>query len=227
MNEKQLSKEEIQQIFQFVEKNGVKFYDIQLEVVDHLASDMEHNWESFPSKWIFEQKILDACSRIKGGLHAIQMEKEKAFEKWFNAYCFNYVKSFFSWPKIGISFLLIFLVFTLISGTDDPLMYGEKLISYTLTLPILLVSLITLLWQFVGRKYKYSNMIILSFTSITTLAGFQYLVSEVPKWLYLETTIASIFISISYVILLYYTIAFLLAFNKCYKNYKMQFPRLT
>ena len=49
MNEKQLTKSEIQQIFQFVEKQEIKFFDIQLEIVDHIASEIEQTWDFFPT----------------------------------------------------------------------------------------------------------------------------------------------------------------------------------
>ena len=38
MTTKQLSKEEIQQIFSFLKKNKVPYYDVQLEMVDHFAT---------------------------------------------------------------------------------------------------------------------------------------------------------------------------------------------
>ena len=229
MNEKQLTKDEIQQLFQFVEKKGIKFYDIQLEIVDHFASEIEQTWDDFPLDWTFEQKILEVYyNQIgKGGFHTIQLAKGKAFEKWFNTHSINYVKSFFTWPKIGISFLLIFLVYSLISTADDPLMYGQKLMNHTLILPCLLVSSISLIWQFIGRKYKYSNMITLSVMSLVMPHGFIYLASEPIKWMNLGATISAIIISIFYVVFLYFIIAILLAFKKCYEDYRLQFPKLT
>jgi len=224
MNEKQLTKLEIQQIFQFVEKQEIKFFDIQLEIVDHIASEIEQNWDFFPTHWTFEQKMLDVY--CKGRLNLIQVEKGKAFEKWFYSYCFKYVKSFFTWPKIGVSFLLIFLVFAIISSANNPLVYGKRFMSYTLILPFSLVTIITFLWQFIGKRFKHYNMLILSAISVGLPSVFLTSVFLPLESLHLNPTITSIVIAIGYVVFLYVIVAFLLVFAKCYREYNLQYFKI-
>lgn len=229
MNNKQLNKFEINQIFRFIEKKGIKWYDIQLEIVDHFASELEQNWEQYAHRATFERKLLDVYyNKIgKGGLHAMQLAKGKAFEKWFNAHCINYVKSFFTWPKIVVSLFLFILVYALINSTSHPIAYGERLIKFTLLLPCLFASTISFFWQLIGKKYKYSNLLILSIMCVCAAGGFIPTTLNIINWLPLSSTAHIITLSIAFVVFLYFVIAFLQAFIKCYKDYNSQYPKLT
>ena len=87
MKQKQLNKFEIQQIFQFMEKNGVKYYDVQLEMVDHFASEIEQNWAHYPSHFTFEHKLLNVYSKIgQNGFNKILQTKSIQVNKWFWKY---------------------------------------------------------------------------------------------------------------------------------------------
>ncbi len=139
MSEKQLNKDEIQQIFQFMEKNGVKYYDVQLEMVDHFASEIEQNWAHYPEHFTFEHKLLDVYSRIgQMGFNRIIQTKTSAINKWFWKYCVNYIKSFFSWPKTAITILLMVLFFQLIIQSDNPFGFGFLIIHFGVAFPIII-----------------------------------------------------------------------------------------
>ena len=141
MNEKQLNKEEIQQLFQFMEKNGVSYYDVQLEMVDHFASEIEENWEHYPAHFTLEHKILDVHSRIgQIGFDRIIQDKTSAINKWFWNYCYTYIKSFFSWPKIVITILLMVLFYQLIIQSENPFEFGFLIIHFGVAFPIIPVS---------------------------------------------------------------------------------------
>jgi hypothetical protein len=45
---KQLSTEEVQHLFRFTEKKLVRWYDLQIELVDHLASRIEEEQQIDP-----------------------------------------------------------------------------------------------------------------------------------------------------------------------------------
>ena len=65
MNEKRLTKKEIQRLFQFMKEHGVKSYDIQLELVDHFATKLEQEWENYPEGSTFEQKVLVIYEQLR------------------------------------------------------------------------------------------------------------------------------------------------------------------
>ena len=39
-----LTKEQIQQLYKFTRQHYVEYYDVQTELVDHLANDIEQIW---------------------------------------------------------------------------------------------------------------------------------------------------------------------------------------
>ena len=51
--QKQLNQAEIEQILHFLKQNKVPYFDVQLELVDHFASAIESNWETYPNDWSF------------------------------------------------------------------------------------------------------------------------------------------------------------------------------
>ncbi len=54
---KTLTKVEIDQLYQFTKEHRIRYYDLQSEVVDHLASAIEAKWEDNPN--LPFQKVLN------------------------------------------------------------------------------------------------------------------------------------------------------------------------
>ena len=59
MTTKKLTNEEIEGLFIFCRKRKVKYYDVQLELVDHLATSIEEIWRTQP-----EIPFQDALTKI-------------------------------------------------------------------------------------------------------------------------------------------------------------------
>lgn len=229
MNEKQLSKAEIQQIFQFMKKNGVNYYDVQLEMVDHFASEIEENWEDYPARFSFENKVLDVYSRIgQRGFDKIIQTKSRALNKWFWKYCFDYIRSFFSWPKILITTLLMGLFYMAIMQSNDPVKFGYKILYIGIVLPffffitslhlkvlfkdkvkILSLNYIYLMWILMGVNNVYL------FTSICEMTTLD------------QQVIMPYILTIFFAFCVYFFTASALAFYKCYIDFKLQYPKLT
>lgn len=229
MNEKQLSKAEIQQIFQFMENNGVKFYDVQLELVDHFASEIEQNWDRYPKHWTFGHKIVDVYNRIgRGGFTRIIKTKSAAINKWFRQYCWNYIKSFFSWPKILITALLMGLFYTAIMHASDPIWLGKWIILIGIIIPFFLFTSGIYLKIYLKEKAQILSVGILYLMQV--LLG----INAVFAFLYLckittldQTIVMPYILTILFAFCVYYFTASALAFNLCYKDFKSQYPKLT
>ena len=229
MSEKQLNKDEIQQIFQFLEKNGVKYYDVQLEMVDHFASEIEQNWEHYPEHFTLEHKISDVYSRIGDiGFGKIIQAKSIAANKWFWKHSINFIKSFFSWPKIIITATLMILFYTLIMQFDDPIKFGFGILFFGILTPltffmiglglkihfkykrkILGLNTIGTFWVCLGYNGVYGFMALCDATSLSQNANMPY--------------ILTLFFALS----TYFAFASVFAFYHCYKDLKLYFPNLT
>lgn len=107
----QLSKEEINTIFKFVESKNVKYKDVQFEIVDHLASAIEEEQATDPSL-----SFNSALQRVYGkfpitGFAMMILAKEKALSKYWKKRFFSALLSCFSYPKLILTLIFSSLIF--------------------------------------------------------------------------------------------------------------------
>ncbi|AXE19299.1 hypothetical protein DR864_16855 [Runella rosea] len=95
---KELGYIDISRIYSYVEGMGVEFYDVQVEIVDHIASVMEEQMNMNPDKPFKE--IFDATLSTFTDFDGLVNEKRRQVARQYNRYVFQSLKSFFSWPKI-------------------------------------------------------------------------------------------------------------------------------
>ncbi len=116
MTERKLTPEEIKDLFTFVEQRNVKYYDVQMELVDHFATAIEKKRES-NSELSFEEELRYEEQQFnRYDFSEIIEEKEEALRKKYRKIEHRYIIDFFSWPKIvATSFvtLLIYQAFSL------------------------------------------------------------------------------------------------------------------
>jgi hypothetical protein len=105
-----LTKEEIQDLYTFTRKHFVEHYDLQTELVDHLANDIEQMWREQP-KLGFEDARDKAFKKfgVFGFMDAIE-QKQKALRKKYTKILFQHAKEWFKLPKI-LTTIMIFLFF--------------------------------------------------------------------------------------------------------------------
>ena len=65
-----LSKEQIQQLFSFTEKKFVRWYDLQAELVDHLANKIEAEMAADVS--LTFERALNNCERKRKNFNEIK-----------------------------------------------------------------------------------------------------------------------------------------------------------
>ncbi|MBX2878232.1 MAG: hypothetical protein KTR30_39295 [Saprospiraceae bacterium] len=93
-----LTKPEIDQLYEFVAVKEIPYYDVQSEIVDHLASMMEKRWAE-GSKLNLEQMFLEVHKDFgESEWRQIWVSRQKAMWKqlWFEAK--SLLTGFFRWP---------------------------------------------------------------------------------------------------------------------------------
>ena len=107
-----LSKEQIQQLFIFTEKKFVRWYDLQVELVDHLANKIEAVMEA--DKALSFERALGNVYAGFGifGFAEIVRERENTLRKANNKLLWNAVKAEFSWPNLIRSIAILFIIYT-------------------------------------------------------------------------------------------------------------------
>lgn len=116
----QLSKEEIDTLFTFVESKNVKYKDVQFEIVDHLASAIEEEQEREPNL-----NFNSALKRIYGkfpitGFAMMILAKEEALSKYWKKRFFGAFLKCFSYPKVALTLALSTIIYLVLSIGGAP-----------------------------------------------------------------------------------------------------------
>ncbi len=110
-----LSQEQIQQLYKFTKAHFVEHYDLQTELVDHLANGIEDQIRSHPQ--ISFQEALDREFKKFGvfGFHDVVRDKTKVMEKRYWKILFHFLKDYFKLPKILMLMTFVAMVHILIT----------------------------------------------------------------------------------------------------------------
>lgn len=116
---KKLTQEQIDQLFTFTKKHYVEFYDVQVELVDHLANAIEAQWEVNPN--ISFDEALQAEFKKFGifGFTGLVEQKQNELHKYYNKMLWTEVKKFFTIPKILLTILLFLLVHFILEKSGE------------------------------------------------------------------------------------------------------------
>lgn len=114
-----ITPEQTERLFKFCREHYVYHYDLQVELVDHLASSIEEQWETDPT--LSFDKALWKTFRKFGvtGFSKVKEQKQKELRKKYNRLLWKYLLEFFSWPKIVMTFAFTILLATLLKVVEN------------------------------------------------------------------------------------------------------------
>ena len=108
-----LTIDQIQYIDTYVEKSGIEWFDLKIELVDHLADAAAQILEDNP-KLTFEDAVTKAKIAFgTKGFRPLIANRTKQIEKSFYKRVLKYLLSFFSLPKIIITVALMYVLINL------------------------------------------------------------------------------------------------------------------
>jgi len=109
-----LTEEQVQNLYNFVRSRHVEFYDIQTELVDHLANDIEFIWTENP-ELTFLQARSQAFKKFGiSGFSKIVEKKQKQLTKHYWKLTWIFFKDYFKLPKIIFTSFLITLTYLIL-----------------------------------------------------------------------------------------------------------------
>ncbi|RTY92659.1 hypothetical protein EKL98_01420 [Flavobacterium bomense] len=141
-----LTHQQIDQLYLFTRQHYVEYYDLQTELVDHLANAIETEWEQNPRPTFDE--VLHKEFRKFGvfGFMDVVESRQVVLGKKYNRIVWSHFKGFFTIPKIILTGFLILAVFYFLKE------YYTKEI-FTATMLFLISSMLPFLF-FENRKMK-------------------------------------------------------------------------
>jgi len=113
-----LSKEQTQQLYEFTCQHYVEYFDVQTELVDHLANDIEQIWQEQPTLSFERTKDISFKKFGVFGFMDVVDSRAKALSKKYWELVWVIFKQFFTIPYIIISstiFLALFFSLKLFS----------------------------------------------------------------------------------------------------------------
>lgn len=165
-----LTETHIQELYKFTRQHFVYHYDVQTELVDHLANDIEQTWEE-NSKLSFEQ-ARDTSFKKFGvfGFMDVVEQKQKAMNKRYGKILWRFVKEWFTLPKIITTSLIFIFFFTVLQSA-----YAEEIILVSIL--VLVIVDFYYLFKSRGKKKKKKDKTFLLESMIgETKNGFSVLV---------------------------------------------------
>lgn len=110
-----LTEQQVTRLYKFTREHFVYHYDLQTELVDHLAHGIQAHWELQPNV-SFEDALHKEFKKFGVfGFQDVIAERQKALHKKYTGFIWEEWKLFFSWPKIVGVVLSTVLVYFLLS----------------------------------------------------------------------------------------------------------------
>lgn len=119
METRKLTPNEIDYLFTFIEQRNVKYYDVQMELVDHFASAIETHWENNPGLSFDESLRMEQKQFNKYDFKRIIEEKERALKKKYQKLQFQYIREFFRLPKIILTIISTLILYISFVNTNQ------------------------------------------------------------------------------------------------------------
>ena len=135
---KKLTNQEIEQLFAFTKKHLVEHYDVQVELVDHLANAIEAQWNENPNI-SFEDALQTEFKKFGiFGFTGLVEQKQNELQKHYNKMLWNEVLKFVSIPKVILTTVLYIGIFFFLKKTGS---LGETVLLSLLVLSFFYIAI--------------------------------------------------------------------------------------
>ncbi len=138
---KKVTSQQIERLYEFTRQHYVEYYDVQTELVDHLANAIEAHWQTHPET-DFEE-VLQKEFRKFGvfGFMEVVEQKMGQMSQRYNRILWQKTKEFFTFPKVMLTLFITLIVYLLLS------FFQEKEVVIAVLNGVLFVTTVFLLWK--------------------------------------------------------------------------------
>jgi len=143
-----LNNNQINDLFAFTKQHFVDYYDIQMELVDHLANDIEAIWKENPtiSYEKAKQKAFDKFG-VFGFQEIIEAKQKAAQKRYFNIFWKSFI-SFFKIPKIVLITSAILGYYYVLNHSN----FSQEIITWSLIIIFLTGFVFAIKYELKTRK---------------------------------------------------------------------------
>ena len=106
-----LTTEQIEYVANYIKSFDIKWYELQVELTDHMVNSMEEIWEKDPELTFHQVKQYAENSFGRNGFKAIEEDRIQILRKEFRKAQWKMITEYLKFPKIIISILSVLLIF--------------------------------------------------------------------------------------------------------------------
>lgn len=182
----QLTKEQIQNLYNFVAYKHVEWYELQTELVDHLANDIETIWKTEPKLSFIRARNKAYLKFGVCGFAGVVEQKERTLYKKYWLQIWHEFKSYFKLPKIILTLFLTAIIYSLFNFVENKNLFVRVVFSITLLIPFVLavynIILVRLRQRKTKKKWMFEHI-------IYSYGGLIYLLIQIPSFIFSEYSI--------------------------------------
>jgi hypothetical protein len=151
----ELSEKHTEELYIFTRQHYVEYYDVQTELVDHLANDIEQISEENPNL-SFEQARDKSFKKfgIFGFMDVVRSKESQMTKKYFKL-ILKFTKQWFQLPKIVLTLLIFFGFYQLQKVPNADIIYNAVFIGVIFAQ----ITLIILNSRNLKKKWLFENII--------------------------------------------------------------------
>ncbi|ANI88948.1 hypothetical protein A9P82_06345 [Arachidicoccus ginsenosidimutans] len=172
-----LNEEQINRLYKFCVQHYVRYYDVQIELVDHLANAIEAKMDA-DKNLDFETTLNSVYAGFgRMGFSKIISQKTEAASRQIRKRNWNYFKEYFTVPKIAVTILFIsvftFLYFE-VNKNNLKILVGATVIFF------MLAVILSIIFYFRAYKKTKKELLCLKYSNVFQPLG---IVCQLPNFL--------------------------------------------
>jgi hypothetical protein len=153
-----LNEQQTAHLFTFCKRHYIHYYDVQVELVDHLANAIEQQMEKNPDMK-FEAALEIAYNNFGGykGLQKIQEEKKHLVNRENTRLKWKLFRSYFTLPKALLTAVLFLGTYVALINLDNRILQ--------VALPVFIIGLLVremrIVWRYQHRMFQNKEQLLL------------------------------------------------------------------
>lgn len=166
-----LTTEQIEYVENYIISKDIKYYELQIELTDHMVTSMEEFWKKDPELTFHQVKYYAEDKFGRNGFKVIEEERIQILRKEFRRAQLKMIAEYFKFPKIILGILLAFLAFKASFYFDEPVKFVAILFG------LLAVLIIPAFYSFyINRKINGKRFLELNInhSTFTGIFGLMY-----------------------------------------------------
>jgi hypothetical protein len=147
---KKISASETTKLYAFTRAHYVEYYDLQTELVDHLANGIELLWVEKPNLTFEEALQVEFKKFGIFGFTDLVTERQKKMSKRYNKLILSILKNYFTIPRLFLTTMLMLLMYLFL----NTVVYREYVVIGLFLLSILIVLSKTIAYRIKQKRNK-------------------------------------------------------------------------